>query len=175
MIVDLQQSAAYCLHIPPPRFLLSATPTWSTPHRQQIQMLLSSLIAHGMALPPAPVKTEGLSDGKWQRTLHQPSLYWRYTWQYPLPLRQPGTNCWEIWIISRNLSVGVIKPLRGLQWRRSAGSSAERGSGADKDGWWKGLKMAGEGTHKGVSRVYEFSLWVSAKPNTHHFHKNLAV
>lgn len=57
----------------------------------------------------------------------------------------------------------------------AAVSSAERGSGADKDGWRKGLKMAGEGTHKGVSSVYEFRLGVSAKPNTHHFHKNLAV
>lgn len=29
---------------------------------------------------------------------------------------------------------------------------------ADKDGWSRGLKMAGEGRHKGVSSVYEFRL-----------------
>lgn len=151
--------------------LLSATLTWSTPQTEQAQMMLSSLIAHGMALLPTPVKTEGLSDGKWQRTLPERSIYWRYAWQYPLLLRQSGTNCREIWITSPNLSVGVIKPLRGLWWWSSAGSCAERGSSADKDGWRTGLKMAGKGRHKGVSCVYEFRLWVSAKPNTHHFHK----
>lgn len=119
-------------------------PTWSALRRRRSKI---SRCSRGMAVLPAPVKTAGLSDGKWQRSL-------KVGLAGPLPQRQPGTNWWKIRIISLNLSAGVIKPLQA-SWRWSdAGSSAEKGCGADKDGWWKGPKMAVEDTRGGDSDLF---------------------